>query len=68
MYLNNDHTTISAYFKFFIFFYIEVPAVHDPISSIINITLTDDWINNISRAAFLFKRLRVVVLFSVVVV
>ena len=42
--------------------------MHDPISSIINITLTGDWMNSISGTAFLFKRLSVVVLFSVVVV
>ena len=55
MYLNNDHTFISAYFKFLFFFYIEVSAMHDPTSSIINITSTGDSITNISRAAFLFK-------------
>ena len=38
MYLNNDHTSISAYLISFFVFHIEVPAMHDPIPSIINIT------------------------------
>ena len=36
MYLNNDHTSISAYFKFLFFFYIEVPAMHNPIEGILS--------------------------------